>query len=267
MSGNKWHKLKYNLQEAKEQGKDTLLTFGGAYSNHIYAVAAAGKIFNFNTIGIIRGEEHNPLNPTLSFAKENGMRIYYLERGSYRNKNSPEILDDLIKKFGDFYLLPEGGTNEFAVKGCSEIIGKIVKDFDYVCCPCGTGGTLAGLISGLNGSKFALGFAVLKGASFLKEDVNSLLKSVSDPPTENWDIILDYHFGGYAKFNKKLFEFIERFISLTKIPIEPIYTGKMLYGIYDLISNGFFKQETRIVAIHTGGLQGLSGLRHKRLDR
>jgi len=267
MSGNKWHKLKYNIQEAKEQGKDTLLTFGGAYSNHIYAAAAAGKIFNLNTIGIIRGEEHNPLNPTLSFAKENGMRIYYLDRGLYRNKNSPIILDDLIKKFGDFYLLPEGGTNEFAVKGCSEIIGKIVKDFDYVCCPCGTGGTLAGLIAGLNGSKFALGFAVLKGASFLKENVNSLLKSAKDPPTENWDINLDYHFGGYAKFNKNLLEFMERFSSLTGIPIEPIYTGKMLFGIYDLISNGFFKQETRIVAIHTGGLQGLSGLRHKRLDR
>ena len=158
MSGNKWYKLKFNIQEARNQGKDTLLTFGGAYSNHIYAVAAAGKIFNFKTIGIIRGEEHNPLNPTLSFAKGNGMKLYYLDRESYRKKNSPEICDKLTKKFGDFYLLPEGGTNRLAVKGCSEIIGKINLDYDYICCPCGTGGTLAGLITGLNGDKFALGF-------------------------------------------------------------------------------------------------------------
>jgi 1-aminocyclopropane-1-carboxylate deaminase len=263
MSGNKWYKLKHNIQEAKEQGKDTILTFGGAYSNHIYAVAAAGKIFNFNTIGIIRGEEHNPLNPTLSFAKENGMKLYYLDRESYRKKNSPEILDEFIKIFGDFYLLPEGGTNELAVKGCSEMIGKVNIDYDYICCPCGTGGTMAGLIVGLNGDKFALGFAVLKGASFLKENVNNLLQPSYRRSLNNWNINLDYHFGGYAKFNKELLDFIKRFISQTKIPIEPIYTGKMLFGIYDLIANGFFKEETRIVAIHTGGMQGLNGLQSK----
>ena len=199
ISGNKWHKLKYNIQEARRQGKNALLTFGGAYSNHIYAVAAAGKLFNFKTIGIIRGEEHTPLNPTLSFATANGMKLYYLDRKSYRNKNSPGIIKELQNKFGDFYLLPEGGTNELAVKGCSEIINKIDIDFDYICCPCGTGGTLAGLISGLNGEKFALGFAVLKGASFLKENVTSLIKSSNGNIFNNWDINLDYHFGGYAK--------------------------------------------------------------------
>jgi 1-aminocyclopropane-1-carboxylate deaminase len=267
LSGNKWYKLKYNIKEAKEQGIDTLLTFGGAYSNHIYAVASAGKIFNFNTIGIIRGEEHTPLNPTLSFAKENGMKLFYLDRASYRIKNSPEILDELVKIFGDFYLLPEGGTNKFAVKGCSEIIGKINIDYHYICCPCGTGGTLAGLIAGSNPNNFVLGFAVLKGASFLKENVNSLLQSFNQGSLNNWDINLDYHFGGYARFNNQLLKFIERFNSLTGIPIEPIYTGKMLFGIYELISNGFFKQKSRIVAIHTGGLQGLRGLHHKRLDK
>jgi 1-aminocyclopropane-1-carboxylate deaminase/D-cysteine desulfhydrase-like pyridoxal-dependent ACC family enzyme len=263
MSGNKWYKLKYNIREAKEQGKDTLLTFGGAYSNHIYATAAAGKIFNFNTIGIIRGEEHNPLNSTLSFAKENGMKLYYLDRESYRKKNSPETLDKLIKIFGDFYLLPEGGTNELAVNGCSEMIRKVNIDYDYICCPCGTGGTLAGLITGLNGDRFALGFAVLKGASFLEENVNSLLQSSNRRFLKNWHINLNYHFGGYAKFNKELLNFIERFISQTEIPIEPIYTGKMLFGIYDLIANGFFQEETRIITIHTGGMQGLMGLQSK----
>ena len=257
LSGNKWHKLKYNLQEARKQGKKTLLTFGGAYSNHIYAAAAAGKIFNLNTIGIIRGEEHLPLNPTLSFAKDNGMKLYYLDRTSYRQKNSPEIINHLQEKFGDFYLLPEGGTNELAVKGCGEIIGKINIDFDYVCCPCGTGGTLAGLISGLNGKNFALGFAVLKGASFLKENVNSLLKNCSSDSFQKWDINLDYHFGGYARMDSVLLDFVKRFTSLTKIPIEPIYTGKMLFGIYDLVSKGYFKEGNVIIAIHTGGIQGL----------
>lgn len=263
MSGNKWHKLKYNLQEARKQGKDTLLTFGGAYSNHIYAVAAAGNIFNFNTIGIIRGEEHLPLNPTLSCAKDNGMKFFYLDRSSYRKKNSPEIINQLQEKFGDFYLLPEGGTNDFAVKGCSEIISKINIDFDYVCCPCGTGGTLAGLISGLNGNKFALGFSVLKGASFLKENVYSLLKNSGNDSFLNWGINLDYHFGGYARINSTLMDFVSRFTSLTKIPIEPIYTGKMLFGIYDLVLKDYFKEGTRIIALHTGGLQGLKGLSEK----
>lgn len=263
ISGNKWHKLKYNLLEAKMQGKNVLLTFGGAYSNHIYSVAAAGKIFGYKTIGIIRGEEHLPLNPTLSFAKENGMQFYYLDRSSYRDKNSSIIIKHLQNIFGDFYLLPEGGTNELAVKGCSEIINSIKIEFDYLCCPCGTGGTLAGLITGLRGKNFVLGFAVLKGASFLKKNVSNLLQTVEANNYKNWDINLDYHFGGYAKVNKQLFTFVDEFFKLTMIPIEPIYTGKMLFGIYDLISNGYFKKGSQIIALHTGGLQGLKGLREK----
>ena len=260
LSGNKWHKLKYNLQEAKKQGKKTLLTFGGAYSNHIYAASAAGKIFNFNTIGIIRGEEHLPLNPTLSFAKENGMSLFYISREKYREKNSLEILNELKKTFGDFYLIPEGGTNHLAVKGCSEIIETISEDFDYICCPCGTGGTLAGLVSGLKGKKFAIGFTVLKGAHFLKENIASLVQDANDKNYNNWDINLDYHFGGYARFDKQLLDFVSNFSIQNKIPIEPIYSGKMLFGLYDLVSKGFFKEGSRIIAIHTGGLQGLKGL-------
>lgn len=260
MSGNKWHKLKHNLAEARKQGKDTILTFGGAYSNHIYAVAAAGRIFNFNTIGIIRGEEHLPLNPTLSFAKENGMIFYYLDRTTYRKKNSSEIINQLQNIFGDFYLIPEGGTNELAVKGCSDIAKSINIPFDYICSPCGTGGTLAGLISNLNGNQFALGFAVLKGASFLIENVNKLLEDSGNTSFRNWEINLDYHFGGYAKMNSDLKDFTDKFSSLTKIPIEPIYTGKMFFGIYDLAAKGYFAKGDRIIAIHTGGLQGLKGL-------
>ena len=263
ISGNKWYKLKYNIQEAKRLGKNTILTFGGAYSNNIYSVAAAGRIFKINTIGIIRGEKYTPLNPTLAFAKSCGMNFYYLNRESYRKKTTEEITNLLTKIFGDFYLLPEGGTNSFAVEGCSEIISKLKTDFDFVCCPCGTGGTLAGLIKGLQGEKFVLGFAVLKNASFLKENVKSLLKSLNENIQNNWDINLNYHFGGYAKFNKQLIDFIVAFGSSSGIATEPIYTGKMLFGIYDLISKGFFMEGSRIIAIHTGGLQGLAGLQQK----
>ena len=191
------------------------------------------------------------------------MQLYYLDRSLYREKNSSEILKHFQNIFGDFYLLPEGGTNELAVKGCSEIIDSINIEFDHLCCPCGTGGTLAGLISGLRGKNFVLGFAVLKGASFLKKNVSNLLQTVEANNNKNWDINLDYHFGGYAKVNKQLFTFVDEFFKLTKIPIEPIYTGKMLFGIYNLISNGYFKQGSRIIALHTGGLQGLKGLREK----
>jgi 1-aminocyclopropane-1-carboxylate deaminase len=260
LSGNKWHKLKYNLVEAQKGGHDTLLTFGGAYSNHIYALAAAGKIFNFSTIGIIRGEEHLPLNPTLSFAKKCGMKLHYMDKSTYRKKNEEFVNIILAEKFGRFYLIPEGGTNELVVKGCSEIVELIDVDFDYICCACGTGGTLAGLIAGLNEDKRALGFAILKRAGFLNEKVSELLRSNSKKTFNNWQINLEYHFNGYAKFNLELIEFIEQFERKTNIPIEPIYTGKMLYGIYDLVRKGFFPREAKIMAVHTGGLQGLRGL-------
>ncbi|MBT8379560.1 MAG: pyridoxal-phosphate dependent enzyme [Ignavibacteria bacterium] len=261
LSGNKYYKLKYNLSEAEKQGHDSLLTFGGAYSNHIYATAAAGKIFNFKTIGVIRGEEHKPLNPTLSFANKCGMKFYYLNRKTYRSKTNPIVIELLEDKFGKFYLIPEGGSNALAVKGCTEIVNSIEVNFDHVCCAVGTGGTLAGLAAGLAGNKKALGFSILRGASFLNENVSSLLQSYSKKEITNWQINFDYHFGGYAKFNIELINFIEEFERQSKIPIEPIYTGKMLYGIFDLVKKGSFTSGETIIAIHTGGLQGLAGLR------
>jgi len=188
------------------------------------------------------------------------MEFHYLDRKSYRNKYSSEIIDELKNRFGNFYLLPEGGTNELAVKGCSEIFNGLNDSFDYFCCACGTGGTLAGIINGLCGKKFALGFSVLKGASFLRENVSSLLKSLNGTVFKNWEINLNYHFGGYAKFNDQLFNFINEFSNRTKIPLEPIYTGKMLFGIYDLIAKGYFSKGSKIIALHSGGLQGLCGL-------
>lgn len=265
LSGNKWYKLKYNLIEAKEKGYNTLLTLGGAYSNHIYATAAAGKIFGFKTIGIIRGEEHLPLNPTLSFAASTGMKIHYVNRKIYREKHSAEFINQLRKKFNGFYLIPEGGSNELAVKGVSEIISTIELDFDYVCCACGTGGTLAGLVAGLKGKKKVLGFSVLKGGSFLLNNVEKLVYDTVRKKYSNWDINLDFHFGGYAKINSELLWFIKRFKEISSIPVEPIYTGKLLYGVYNLILNHFFDKNSKILIIHTGGLQGLPGMKNKLL--
>ncbi len=262
LSGNKWHKLKYNLIAAKEMGYETLLTFGGAYSNHIYATAAAGKLFGFNTIGIIRGEEHQPLNPTLSFASSKGMKIHYVNRKTYREKKSSKFINHLRQKFGRFYLIPEGGTNKLASKGASEIISNVDIDFDYVCCACGTGGTLAGLVTGLKGKKKAIGFSILKGGSFLLKDVGKLIYECAGKKYNNWDINLDFHLGGYAKINSELVEFIKRFQIISSIPIEPIYTGKLLLGIYSLILDNYFSNGVSILVIHTGGLQGLIGMKN-----
>lgn len=269
VSGNKWRKLKYNLQEAASQQKRRILTFGGAYSNHIYATAAAGQLFGFETIGIIRGEETLPLNPTLSFASDCGMHLHYVDRQTYAHKYQWEFLDSLSDRFGDFYLLPEGGTNALAVKGCSEIISEIKMDesappYDYICCCCGTGGTLAGLAASLPAGKKALGFSALKGGDFLAGDVKQVLKAYRnafDCPslnTNNFQLISDYHFGGYAKTTPELLQFIQKFEHRHGILLDQVYTGKMMAGLYDMIQQGAFRSSETIIALHTGGLQGRS---------
>ncbi|MBC7752228.1 MAG: 1-aminocyclopropane-1-carboxylate deaminase/D-cysteine desulfhydrase [Candidatus Saccharibacteria bacterium] len=253
ISGNKYHKLKYNLIEAKAQGAKTLLTFGGAYSNHITAVAAAGKECGFETIGIIRGEELNDKihdNPTLRQAQDNGMQLHFISRSDYRRKADAEFIEQLKSKFGTFYLIPEGGTNALAVKGCQEILTEQDKqDFDYVCCAVGTGGTIAGMINSSSEKQKVLGFPALKG-DFLFDEIKQWTTR------SHWDLCLDYHFGGYAKTTPELLEFIQNFQQKTNIEIEPIYTGKMLFGIFDLIARGYFTANSQILAIHTGGLQG-----------
>ena len=256
ISGNKWRKLKYNLRRAKELNYSTLLTFGGAYSNHISATAYAAKKNGFNSIGIIRGEKYEDLNPTLSFAKENGMELHYISREDYRKKDSHDFIENLQKSFGPFYLIPEGGANEPGVKGCEEIVDDIEIKFDYICCACGTGTTMAGIIRKLKSQK-AIGFSALKGGEFLESEIEKYT-----PKTENWTINTDYHFGGYAKTTTELTNFITNFEKVHHIHLEPIYTGKMIYGIYDLMQKGFFKKGETIIAIHTGGLQGNKGIRN-----
>lgn len=256
VSGNKYRKLKYNLIEAEKQGYSTLLTFGGAFSNHIAATAFAGKKAGFKTIGVIRGEELRnswKQNSTLKLAQEMGMKFHFVPRSTYRSKETDSFLKGLKDTFGDFYLLPEGGTNTLAVKGCEEILERTDADFDYICCCVGTGGTLSGIINSSRPKQTVLGFPALKG-DFLKEDIRKFAQR------NNWDLITDYHFGGYAKVDAKLVDFINDFKSKTGIPLDPIYTGKMLFGILDLVKKGFFRPQARILAIHTGGLQGIKGM-------
>ena len=261
IQGNKWRKLKYNLQQARADHQHTLLSFGGAYSNHIHALAAAGELFGFNTIGIIRGEPQTPLNPTLQDVTERGMQLGYLSRAEYRHKTTVEVLDQLKQRYGEFYLLPEGGSNALAVKGAAEIIQELDQTFDLICVACGTGATMAGLIAGLNHRAQLLGFAALKGADFLYTDITRLLQTAVNQQYDNWSLNLDYHFGGFAKTHPQLFDFIDQFQQQYAITLEPVYTGKMFYGLFDLIARGHFKPGTRILAIHSGGLQGLRGFR------
>ncbi|RAU81592.1 1-aminocyclopropane-1-carboxylate deaminase/D-cysteine desulfhydrase [Pontibacter arcticus] len=263
ISGNKWRKLKYNLQQARSENKDTLLTFGGAYSNHIAATAAAGQEFGFRTIGIIRGEEHEPLNPTLQFAISRGMQLHYISREQYRLKDDANFLEELSQKYKQPYFIPEGGTNALAVKGCTEIVEDINIAYDYICCACGTGGTIAGIIAVLDGEKQVLGFPALKGGNFLQKEIEALILKYNGKKYSNWQLLTDYHFGGYAKVKPELLDFIYTFQKQHHILLEPIYTGKMFFGLFDLIKQGYFKSGSRIVAIHTGGLQGNAGFKER----
>ncbi|OEK07044.1 1-aminocyclopropane-1-carboxylate deaminase/D-cysteine desulfhydrase [Roseivirga misakiensis] len=258
VSGNKWRKLKYNLQAAKEQQHDTLLTFGGAYSNHIHAVAGAGKAFGFKTIGIIRGEETLPLNHTLTYAKSCGMELRYMDRATYRLKNSLEVKHNLLSAFGKFYLIPEGGTNALAIKGCEEIVEDLSETYDYYTLGVGTGGTISGLIASLKGLNQVIGFSSLKG-DFLTQEVENLLVDYNGREYKNWQINNDFHFGGYAKIKPEFLSFIKSFEDQHGILLDPVYTGKSLYGLYQLINKDYFGRGTRILFIHTGGLQGRSG--------
>ena len=256
ISGNKYRKLKYNLLEAKKQGKDTLLTFGGAFSNHIAATAYAGREQGLQTIGVIRGEElvHKwQSNPTLKLAHEHGMRFHFVSRSDYRLKNEPSFLQNLKERFGEVYLLPEGGTNALAVKGCSEILTEEDATFDYICSAAGTGGTAAGLIHASLPHQTVLAFPALKG-NFLLDEIRTFVQH------ERWQLVTDYHFGGYAKVDQQLIAFINLFKHETGIPLDPIYTGKMLFGIFDLVKRDVFAPGTQILAIHTGGLQGIEGM-------
>ncbi|MEQ0565197.1 pyridoxal-phosphate dependent enzyme [Amycolatopsis sp. NEAU-NG30] len=249
LPGNKWRKLRYNLHAARNQGFTTLPTFGGAYSNHIRATAAAGRRWDFDTVGVIRGEEHKPLNDSLAYAADCGMTLTYLDRTTYRRKTEPDVLAALTRQFGPCYVLPEGGSNGPAVRGTAELVDEITTNFDVICCATGTGGTLAGIASGLTGPQRAVGFAVLKGAQFLEDDVRRLQLEAYGTTTTNWTVNLDFHFGGYAKRNAVLDDFIADFGERHGITLDWIYEAKMMYGLFARTEAGDFPPGTRIVAV------------------
>ena len=257
ISGNKFRKLKYNIQEAKRLGHTTLLTFGGAFSNHILAVAGAGAEFGFKTIGIIRGEELESKiaeNTTLAKAQELGMQFYFVSRTAYREKEEKAFANHLHELFGNFYMIPEGGTNDLAIKGCEEILTSEDKSyFTHIACAVGTGGTISGLINSSSEKQQIIGFSSLKGA-FLSEVIRNFVSKT------NWSINDNYHFGGYGKVTDELIQFLNSFYSQTAIPLDPVYTGKMVFGILDWIEKGYFPPNAKILMIHTGGLQGIKGM-------
>lgn len=259
VSGNKFRKLKYNLLQAAKENHHTLLTFGGAYSNHIAATAYAGKKSGFKTIGIIRGDELASKineNPTLKFAQDCGMKFEFVSRQQYRMKESLDFISKLNKKYGPYYLVPEGGTNSYAIKGCEEILSNQDSIFDYICCAVGTGGTIAGISNSVIEKQKVLGFPSLKG-DFLQKDICNFAKQ------DNFSLISDYHFGGYGKVNEELIAFINSFYKENKIPLDPIYTGKMVFGVIDLINKNYFPENSKILLIHTGGTQGVEGMNIK----
>ncbi|MDF5757001.1 pyridoxal-phosphate dependent enzyme [Spongiactinospora sp. TRM90649] len=250
ITGNKWRKLRHNL--AGLSPDRPLLTFGGAYSGHIRAVAAAGRRLGLATVGVIRGEEHLPLNPSLACARAYGMRLVYLDRSTYRAKDTPEVVAALRARHGDFHLIPEGGSNAAGVRGCAELPAELGMDYDLICCPVGTGGTLAGIAAGLPPGPRAVGFAVLKGAAYLSGEVARLQRDAHGEPTRNWTVDHGFHFGGYAKVPPDLAAFAADFEDRHGLEVERVYVAKMLYGVYARARDGHFPPGTRIVAVITG---------------
>ncbi|WP_445721998.1 1-aminocyclopropane-1-carboxylate deaminase/D-cysteine desulfhydrase [Flavobacterium sp.] len=256
ISGNKFRKLKYNVQEAKDTKSKLLITFGGAYSNHILATAAAGKEYGFSTLGFIRGDELKDKfleNPTLSYAQDLGMNFEFISRELFSKKEDVSFVSEIQEKYPNSYIIPEGGTNQLAIKGCEEILNEEDETFDFVCCAVGTGGTISGIINSSCENQKIIGFSALKG-DFLSDVVCKFVTK------KNWIINSDYHFGGYGKITDELVDHLNEFHSKTNIPLDPIYTGKMVYGILDLIKKQYFPKNSKILIIHTGGLQGGKGV-------
>lgn len=278
LSGNKAYKLFYNLRAARDAGYRQLLSFGGAYSNHLHALAIAGKTFGFTTLGIVRGEQPQRLSPTLQDARDAGMELVFISRNDYQRKAFATLIGDWRHQFGDFYLIPEGGAGVLGARGMS-MNGRALEeqlrgDYTAVCIACGTGTSLAGLAAGLVAAgrrdKLALGFSVLKGDGDLGIGIadtyrqlcgeKGLLQPCEVEPVANWRLISGFHAGGYGrKHPSHLFEFWRRFESTTGIPLDPVYTLKMIWGIHCLAAQGYWPRGTRLVAIHSGGLQGRRG--------
>jgi 1-aminocyclopropane-1-carboxylate deaminase/D-cysteine desulfhydrase-like pyridoxal-dependent ACC family enzyme len=267
LPGNKWRKLRLNLQEAQQLGHQTLLTFGGAYSNHLAAVAAAGRLYGFQTIGIVRGEATEQLNSTLVQCVTDGMHLHFVSREAYRQRQEPDWQAELLARFGPAYVIPEGGTNSLAVQGCAGLVTELdasSEPYETLAVACGTCGTLAGLVVGLAGRKQAVGISALKGSGdSLRNEVHRLTEQVAGQRYTNWELRTEFHFGGYARYSAPLMAFVQQFYQRHRIVLDPVYTGKLLYGVLSLVEQGYFQRGSTVVAVHSGGLQGWGGFEER----
>lgn len=265
ISGNKWRKLKYNLLDAQNHGVRQIITFGGAYSNHIYAMAAAGKYFGFETIGIIRGDELSEnSSETLSFASNCGMKLYFVTRTEYRElrenlQNHPIIQERMAYHWEHSKCIPEGGTTPLALKGVGEMVDEICEQLgqapDYIICPVGTAGTFTGIIAKTNIQTKVIGVCVLKNGQYLLNEITNLTSDLSVELNQNFEILWNENHGGYAKKTPELIDFVSKFNDKNDFEIEPIYSGKMFFAFYKYFLK-MIKPQSKVVLIHTGGLQG-----------
>jgi len=257
ISGNKWRKLKYLLKEAQAQNKTHLVTFGGAYSNHLLATAAAAAKFGFKSTGFVRGEEVD--NNTLFLCRLHGMTLLFTDREGYRDKQT--LFNKYFAGDSEVFFIDEGGASSLAAKGCSELVDELPETYDHIFCACGTGTTAAGIINGLTRRSLSTqfnGVPVLKNGEFLKNDIDKFLTA-----SAIYHLHTEYHFGGYGKTTGELISFVKQFVASTGILIEPVYTGKMFYALYDLAEKNHFKPGSRVLAVHSGGIWGLLGMKDK----
>lgn len=266
LPGNKLRKLKYNLLAANEGGHDSILTFGGAYSNHLSAVAAAGQIHGLRTVGVVRGDADADPSPTLQRCRAAGMQLHFVDREAYRQRSDPHYVAGLLRELGPAYVIPEGGTNVLALRGCAELVEELeaaAVPFDALTVACGTGGTLAGLLVGLQGRKQVVGVPALKGGAFLRHDIDALTAAAVGHTYTNYHLHTEAHFGGYARYSAELVRFVEDFYARHAVLLDPVYTCKAVWGTLDLIGRGFFSRGSTVVVIHTGGLQGWAGFQQR----
>jgi 1-aminocyclopropane-1-carboxylate deaminase len=272
VSGNKWRKLEYNIAAFKASKKEKLLTFGGAFSNHIVATAVACQRAGVKSIGIIRGNEADKNNPTLAVAQQHGMELFPVSREEYSLKTMPEYKEELHNRFGSVFVVPEGGANHYGVNGCMNTVKELGFAPDYLAVAAGTGTTLAGIALAADANTQVLGFPALKGGDFIREEVKKLLyytvfdEEFVQESLNKITLKTDYHFGGYAKTHPDLVDFVNTFYQKTSIPLDLVYTGKMFYGLLELIQSGYFPSGSTLVAVHTGGLQGNIGMKDKGIN-
>lgn len=279
LGGNKWYKLKPNIEALQSQGLPLAVSFGGAWSNHLRALAAAGREFGFQTLGFVRGEPSEPLNPLLSFARACGMEIRYLSRADYRRKSDPEFIAGITADLGPHLLIPEGGSNKAAVSGCEELASWLrwtapptedPRPLRYVALACGTGTTMAGLLRGLHRQSSqqqgvrpavcVLGVSVLKAPGYIQAQLEELLGlrqgCTSLEPMISWRILEDYHAGGYARRSPALRQFLDDYRALSDVPVEPVYTGKLMHGVWDQVARNALPRGSELIVVHSGGLLG-----------